>query len=267
MTTTIAGYRSAKELFSNLVLRDLRSKYKRSFLGWTWSLINPLFLTFVYTIVFEYFLKNQPLKAHPSGLRVFSLYLLCGMLPWNFFQASIFGSIGSLVGNANLIKKTYFPRDLLPASTVASNLVSHAIEMGLLLVALLGFGNWRALELLPVTVFLMLVTGVAALGLGLALSVLNVYFRDIEHFMGLLFLMWFFMTPIVYNISNLSHGIQVVLKLNPMADGIQCFHSVLYDGALPGGLELSYFVAFAVVSFVVGRLVFNRFEGRLAEEL
>jgi lipopolysaccharide transport system permease protein len=71
----------------------------------------------------------------------------------------------------------------------------------------------------------------------------------------------------VYNISNLSHGIQVVLKLNPMADGIQCFHSVLYDGALPGGLELSYFVAFAVVSFVVGRLVFNRFEGRLAEEL
>ena len=267
MTTTIAGYRSSKELFSNLVLRELRSKYKRSFLGWSWSLITPIFLTVVYTIVFQYFLKNRPVRVHPSGLKVFSLYLLCGMLPWNFFQASVLGCIGSLVSNANLIKKTYFPRELLPASTVAANIVSHAIEMGLLLAALVAFGNWRALVYLPVTIFLMATMAVLALGLGLTLSVLNVYFRDIQHFMGLLFLMWFFMTPIVYNLDSLQPSIQTILKLNPLADGIQCFHAVLYNGALPGSIEFAYFVGSAVVAFVGGRYVFDRFEGRLAEEL
>jgi ABC-type polysaccharide/polyol phosphate export permease len=267
MTAAIADYRSSKELFFNLVLRELRSKYKRSFLGWTWSLINPIALTVVYTIVFSDFLKSKLATAHPSGLNEFSLYLLCGMLPWNFFQASVQGCIGSLVSNGPLIKKTYFPRELLPASNVASNMVSHAIEMGLLLVALLAFGNWRAAAYLPLVVLLMVVTAVFALGLGLALSVLNVYFRDIQHFMALLFLLWFFMTPIVYSLNNLSKHIQLILKLNPMADGIQCFHSAWYYGTFPGGLELGYFVLSALVAFVVGAWVFNRFEGRLAEEL
>lgn len=267
MTATVAAYRSSKELFYNFVLRELRSKYKRSFLGWTWSLINPIALTIVYTIVFSDFLKSRLSTAHPSGLNEFSLYLLCGMLPWNFFQASVQGCIGSLVGNGPLIKKTYFPRELLPASNVASNMVSHLIEMGLLLVALLAFGNWRAGAFVPMVLFLMLVTAVFALGLGLALSVLNVYFRDIQHFMGLLFLLWFFMTPIVYSLGNLSKHIQFILKLNPMTDGIQCFHRFWYYGTWPGGFEFTYFVVSAMVAFVVGAWVFNKFEGRLAEEL
>jgi ABC-2 type transport system permease protein len=267
VTTSLAEYRSHKELFSNLVLRELRSKYKRSFLGWTWSMINPLALTVVYTVVFEYFLKSNVGPGTPSNLNIFSLYLLTGLLPWNFFQSSVISCIGSLVGNGNLIKKTYFPRELLPAATVTSNIVSHLIEMGLLLTALLAFGNWRALIYLPFVIVLMALTVMMAIGVGLTVSVLNVYFRDIEYLMGILFMMWFFMTPVVYSISARPPHIQALLKINPMADAILSYHQVLYDGTRPGWFQFGYFAICAVVAFVVGRRVFARFEGRLAEEL
>jgi ABC-2 type transport system permease protein len=267
VTATFAAYRSSKELFYNLTLRELRSKYKRSFLGWAWSTVTPLAITVVYTLVFKYFLKSSVPPAEPSGLNVFALYLLSAMLPWNFFQSSVTACIGSLVGNSNLIKKTYFPRELLPTASVASNMVSHAIEMGLLLTAMLSFGNWRALEFLPFTIFLMLVMAVFALGLGLTLSVLNVYFRDIQHFVSILFLMWFFMTPIVYSIDRLGHRAQMILKINPITDAALCFRDSLYNGTHPGWLELGYFVVCAVAALLIGRVVFNRFEGGLAEEL
>ena len=141
------------------------------------------------------------------------------------------------------------------------------IEMGLLLIALLAFGNWRALVYLPITLVLIGVMALFALGLGLTLSVLNVYFRDIQHFMGLVFLMWFFMTPIVYSIEGRSPTVQMILKLNPMTDGVLCFRATLYSGTLPGALEFGYFAAAALTALLVGRIVFNHFEGGLAEEL
>src|SRR5579875_3584867 len=97
--TTVAEYRSSRELFNNLTLRELRSKYKRSFLGWTWSLVNPLVNTLVYTVVFLYFFHIHPSKAEPSGLNVYALSLLCAMLPFNFMQTTVMTSIGSLIGN------------------------------------------------------------------------------------------------------------------------------------------------------------------------
>ncbi len=266
--TTVAAYRSQRELFANLTLRELRSKYKRSFLGWAWSLVNPLAMMFVYTVVFKLFLRVTPSAGKPSGLNVFALWLLCGMLPWIYFQSSVSGCINSLTANANLIKKTYFPRELLPAATVGANLVSHAIEMGLLLVALVGFGDWRALEFLPMTLVLMLIMAVFALGFGLLLGALNVYFRDIEHFMSIIFLVWLYMTPIIYPLT--THGVAryaTILKLNPMTDAVLCYRNTLYNGTMPGPLELGYFAAWAVALFFVGRYVFNRLEGGLAEEL
>lgn len=273
MAATLTELRSHRELLSNLTLRELRSKYKRSFLGWAWSTINPVVYMVVYTIVFKYFMhvKIVPKVPPPSGLNVYALFLLCAMLPFAYFQNSVMGSIGSLVGSSNLIKKTYFPRELLPASTVIANLVSHAIEMGLLLVALLAFGDWRALVYLPLTIVFMLLLAIAALGLGLALSALNVYFRDIEHFMGIIFLVWFFMTPIVYSFETLgptTHPWVIdVLKANPMTDAVLCFRNTLYNGTHPGWFEFAYFAAFSVASFFIGRAVFNRLEGGLAEEL
>lgn len=265
--TTIAEYRASRELFYNLALRDLRSKYKRSFLGWAWSLINPLVNTIVYTVVFAYFLRVQIPPGEPSGLHLYALHLLCAMLPWNFFVSGVTGSIGSLVSNGNLIKKSYFPRSLLPGATVGASLVSHGIEMGLLVFVLVCFGDYQSLYYLPVTALIVLLVAILALGLGLFFSVLNVYFRDIEHFMNILFLVWMYATPIVYPISVVPHKILLFDKLNPMTDASLSLFATMYDGTHPGLLEMSYLAVVAFVTLAIGLKVFSRLEGRLAEEL
>ena len=216
--TSIATYRSSHELFVNLTLRELRSKYKRSFLGWAWSLVNPLANMIVYTIVFKYFLHIKVPPGRPSGLNVFALFLLCAMLPWNFFQLSVSACISSLTGNSALIKKTYFPRRVVSGCAVGAALVNHLIEMGLLLVAVVAFGNYYALEYLPAAVLLTIILIAFPLGLGLMLSALNVYFRDIEHFMSIIFLVWLYLTPIIYPLSVVPARYHTLLKLNPMTD-------------------------------------------------
>ena len=137
-------YLQYRELFHNLTLRELRSKYKRSVIGWGWSMINPIANMLIYTVVFALLLQIKPPFGVPSGLHNYAIMLLAGMLPWNFFQGSIMESMGAMLGNQNLIQKTYFPRELIPGATVASKVVSHLIEMSLLLVAVVCFGNWRA---------------------------------------------------------------------------------------------------------------------------
>jgi lipopolysaccharide transport system permease protein len=265
--TSIAVYRSSRELFANLTLRELRSKYKRSFLGWAWSMINPLANMVVYTIVFKYFLRIKLQVGKPSGLNVFALFLLCGLLPWNYFQISVLSAISSLTGNSALIKKAYFPRELLPGSTVAAALVSHLIEMGLLLVALVAFGNYRALEYLPLVLVLTVLLVLFAMGFGLLLSALNVYFRDIEYLMSIVFLVWFYLTPLIYPFSLIPRRFQGIVKLNPMTDASLAYRDMLYNGTHPGWLEFGYFALWAVGIALIGLAVFNKLEARLAEEL
>lgn len=271
--TAVAEYRGYRELYANLALRELRSKYRRSVLGWTWSMLNPLATMAVYSVVFAYFLKIRFSPGEPSGLRVYALFLLSAMLPWNFFQNCTTGSIATLIGNGNLIKKTYFPRELLPASAVGANLVMHLIEMGILTAVLVGFGNWRAVEFLPVTLVLICILAVFALGFGLLLGVLNVFFRDIEHFTNIFFLIWFYLTPVIYPETYLgSHhvgGISLLTlaRINPMTDFSESFRATLYDGTLPPLKAVLYIIAAAAVMVVIGLSVFRRLEGRLAEEL
>lgn len=265
--TTIETYRGSKELFANLTLRELRSKYKRSFLGWAWSLANPFATMAVYTIVFQFFIRNVPQAVHPSGLHIFALFLLSGMLPWNYFSNSVTGCIGAVLGNSQLIKKTYFPRELLPAAAVAAALVSHLIEMGILLVAMLGFGNWRAVEYLPIILLLTVFMSVFSLGFGMIVSSLNVYFRDVQHFMMILLMIWFYLTPILYSVQTIPAGFHQIIKVNPLADAALSYQQVWYAGGHPGWFEMAYFMVASVVLLVVGLVVFARLEPGFAEEL
>lgn len=263
----VAAYRSSRELFVNLTLRELRSKYKRSFLGWAWSMLNPLATMFVYTIVFSLFFRAAP-PPGVHGLNQYSLFLMCALLPWNFFQISIMGCIGSLVGNAGLIQKTYFERKLLPASNVGANLVSHLIEMGLLVGVLAAFGDWEAVSFIPVTIVLITVMALFAFGMGMLFSALNVYFRDVQHFMNIVLLVWLYLTPVIYPIT--TPGVQrflFLLKLNPMTEMTECFRSVLYYGRLPTATQFGYFLAAALVALVAGWAVFSHFQDDMAEEL
>jgi ABC-type polysaccharide/polyol phosphate export permease len=273
--TRAAEYLSSRELFTHLTLRELRSKYKRSALGWAWSLVNPLASMGIFTIVFRFFLKVQPPRGH-AGLQVFALFLLCGLLPWTYLQNGVTGSIGALVANANLIKKTYFPRELLVAANVASMLVSHLIEMGLLAVVLALFGNFKLVLYLPVVIVLILLLTLYTTGLGLMFSVVNVYFRDVQHFMAILFQLWFYATPIVYpltlvpkkgHVFGVLLPVRRLLDVNPMTDFVQAFRACLYDVRMPSAGAFAYIAAVSLATFALGLFVFGRLEGRLAEEL
>lgn len=264
--TVVAEYRASRELFTNLCMRELRSKYKRSFFGWAWSLANPLAMTAVYTIVFKYFLHTKSVVGHPSGINNFAIYLLCALLPFNFFVASANACMATLVGNGSLIKKSYFKLELLPMSSVAANLVSHLIELGLLLIVVVGVGNYRAILYLPFTVLTLVLITAFTLGLGLLFATFNVFYRDVQYFTSILFTIWFYMTPIVYSLT-LVHRFATWLKLNPMTDAVQAFRSTFYDGAHPGWWELGYLALVAVVTLSLGLWVFGRFKYRFAEEL
>ncbi|HUQ40257.1 MAG TPA: ABC transporter permease [Acidimicrobiales bacterium] len=266
---------SSRELLANLTLRELRGKYKRSVLGWTWSLLNPLATMAIFTFVFRLFLKIQPPVGDPSGLHNFAFFLLCGLLPWNFLANGMSGAIGMLVANGNLIKKVYFPREILVAASVLSWDVSLLIELGVLAVALLIVGS-MVLPWLPVVLLLVVVLSVFVLGVGLGLSVLNVYFRDVQHFLAIFMQLWFYATPVVYPISyvperadvlGLDIPVRTLYDLNPMVRFVGAFRNCLYDLRFPALADLAYMCAAALISLAIGAALFNRLEPRLAEEL
>ncbi|MGH9180062.1 MAG: ABC transporter permease [Acidimicrobiales bacterium] len=273
--TTITEYAASRELMANLTLRELRAKYKRSLLGWAWSLLNPLATMMVFTLVFGYILKVQPPQGDPSGIKNFALFLLCGLLPWNYLTSGVGGAIGNLLANANLVQKTYFPRDLLVASLVASCLTSFLIEMGLLCVGLLILGN-MVLPYIPLALLLIVVLTLFVTGLGLAFSVLNVYFRDVQHLVTIMFQVWFYMNPIVYPITLVPEktkvlGIEVpartIYELNPMVGFVEAFRDLLYHLRMPPAGDLAYLLAVSSLVFAGGMAIFAKLEGRLAEEL
>jgi len=272
-------YKSARELTLNLTLRELKGKYKRSALGWTWSLLNPLATIAIFSIVFKYFLQIKPPDGDPSGLKNFALFLVAALLPWNYLNNGLMGSMGALVGNANLVKKVYFPREALVVSNVASWAYSLLIEFAVAVAIYLLFGN-MVLPWLPVVLLLIAIQSIFVLGLGLLLSVLNVYFRDVQHLITILLLVWFYATPIVYPISYVvdadnkhpelwGHEIPVLFlyKLNPMVRLVEAYRDALYDLRFPPLFDVLYVLVFGLVTLAVGLWAFRRLQGRLAEEL
>jgi ABC-2 type transport system permease protein len=262
---------SSRELMVNLTLRELRGKYKRSVLGWGWSLLNPLASMVIFTIVFSFFLKVKPPVGDPSGLHNFAFFLLCGLLPWNFLNNGMMGGMAALIGNANLIKKVYFPREVLVSAVVAAFDVSFLIELGVLAAALLVAGNF-VIPWIPVVLFLIALFTVFVLGIGLTVSVLNVYFRDVQHFVGILMMLWFYATPIVYPITYVPKewkGIPLrhLYTFNPMVRFAETFRDVMYDLRFPSWNDTLFLVVVSGLTLALGMWVFSKLEGRLAEEL
>jgi ABC-2 type transport system permease protein len=273
--TALREYAESRELVLNLTLRELRSKYKKSVLGWTWSLLNPVASVVIYTIIFSVFLGVNPPRGVPSGLKSFVLFLLCGLVPWNFVSNCLIGTLDSIVGNANLVKKVYFPRELLVVATVASLLVTFCIELSVVAVVLLIAGN-MVLPWIPVAIFLMLLLTVMLLGIGLALSVTNVYFRDVKHFMNIAMQALFYSAPIVYPISQVpvhktvagvSVPVLAIYRLNPLVRFVEAFRDVLYNLRAPALFTMLYLVLWAGGALLVGLRMFHRLEPRLAEEV
>jgi ABC-type polysaccharide/polyol phosphate export permease len=263
---------SRRELFNNLTLRELRSKYKRSILGWTWSLLNPLTSLLIYAFVFGLIFGVQAPEGDPSGIDNFAMFLMCGLLPYNFLSNGLSGGMTSLIGNSNLVKKVYFPREILVAANTASWVVSFLIELAVLAVALVFFGNVIILWI-PMVLALVAVQVVFVLGLALMLSAAAVYFRDLQHLLGLVLQVWFYSAPIVYPMALVEDqlgesGWRITLyNLNPLVRFVEAFRDVMYDMRLPPLDHLAYLIGISLVSLIAGMAVFGRLEGKIAEEL
>lgn len=270
---------AARELLVNLVVRDVRGQYKRTILGRVWSLVSPLTAMLVYTFVFSFIFRIKPEPGDPSGLDVFALWLLCGLLPWTFFSGAVSSSMGSLVGNSGLITKVYFPRMVLPAASVLTVAYNWMFEMLVLTVALLLVGAFLW-PWLPFAILMMVLLALFATGVGLALSVANVYFRDTQYLLTLVLQVWMYLTPIVYPISlvgdqsdrlggllGTSITVLDIYSLNPMLHFVTVFRDLLYDNRWPDPTHVWACIAWTTVSVIVGFVVFVKNERGLAETL
>jgi len=258
-----------RDLIVNLVIRDLKVRYKNSVLGFLWSLLNPLFMMLVFIVVFSIMLPNQRVANFP-------VFILCALLPWNFFATSVIGSTNSVVGNGHLITQVYFPREVLPLSSVLSNLVNFLLALIVLFAMIFVFqvhlSFWALL--LPLVILIQVIFTV---GVAFILSTLNVYYRDTQVIMEVVMLAWFFLTPIFYPIDILPqrqilfgfaldvHRLAYIL--NPMASLIASYRVILYSGAPPAFDFLSRTFVTALAVALIGYGVFLRYSRFFAEEL
>jgi ABC-type polysaccharide/polyol phosphate export permease len=271
---SVAEVAASRELLVNLTAREVKGKYKRTALGQVWSLVNPLAQMLIYSLVFGVLLPSQLPTARPSGLDVFALWLTSALLPWLLFANVLVSGMSSLIANENLVKKVYFPRSSLVISTALAGLFTSAFEMSVLVVVIYLFGGNPTIFLPAVVVFMVLVAALA-LGLGFMLAVANVYFRDTQHFVAIVMQMLFYLTPIVYTIDRVKsvsnhpgrHWIVDVYQLNPLERFSEVFRDLLYNNRWPALGATLYCVVVPLVVLVLGFALFNRFEGRLAEEL
>jgi lipopolysaccharide transport system permease protein len=269
MRASLAEVWRYRELLFNLTVRDLKVRYKNSVLGIGWSLLNPILMMLVFTLVYTVMLGQ-------SNRHDYAAFILCGLLPWYFFSGSIMGGTGSIVNNGYLIKKVYFPRVVLPTSIMLSNLVNFLVALPVYFVLswLLGVRFTPYVLFLPVVI---VVEMIFIEGVSLLLSSANVFYRDVQQVMEVLILAWFFLTPIIWDVNTLPvskviMGVEVPVQrltyiLNPMASIITTYRDILYYGRSIGW---DFFLRTAVTSLIVlvaGFYAFNRLKGRFAEEV
>lgn len=264
---------ATRELLTNLVMRDIKGQYRRTFLGQLWSIVNPLATMIVYTIVFAVIFRAQPPPGDPSGLDLYPLWLMSGLLPWSFFTRVVNGGLTSVVSNAGLIKKVYFPRMQLPLAVMLSTGFTWSIELSVLIIVLSILGGLPILWI-PLLLVAMILLAMFAAGLSMMLAILNVHFRDTQHFMSIILQMWMYLTPIIYPIrlvedvaARSGDWVLALYRLNPMERFVAVFRNLLYDNRLPALDDALICVGVSVVVFLIGYLVFSQNERRLAELL
>jgi ABC-type polysaccharide/polyol phosphate export permease len=248
-----------RALVKNLVFKDLKLKYRDSILGVVWSLLNPLLLLVVYTVAFKSILRVQT-ENYPY-------FLLAGLLPWNFFASSLTASTQAITGNANLIKKVYFPRETLPIATVLFTFSQLLLALAVFLPALLLISgvrpHWTAILFIPLLLFHVLFT----LGLAFILATCTAFFRDVAHLTEVAVVLLFWMTPIVYPATMAPEKLQLVFKLSPPAAFAIAYQDVLFWGRLPEELVLATLLGGTFAALLGGYALFHRFSPAFAEQV
>jgi len=269
MNTTAVASHSIKDTFIEVIKyrplvlalteRHLATRYRGSFLGFLWSILNPLCLMLVYVLVFHYYMRTPSEVNYP-------VFLFCGLLPWIWTSSALVEGTLSVVSSGHLITKSMFPPQILPVVSVVTTLINFLLSLPLLIIFMVAIGHpltW-ALFFLPVLIalhFLFLV------GLSIGLSALNVFFRDVQHVLQNFLTFLFFLCPIVYPETVVPDRFRFSLDLNPFALFTQCYHSIVLQGSLPTPSQLVYLCACTGVTLLAGNALFVRYREGFAEML
>jgi len=248
-----------RELLYFLTWRDVLVRYKQAVLGVAWAILQPLLTMVVFTMVF-----NRALKVTGDPDLPYAVFSFSGLLPWQFFSGALTRSGVSLVGNANLLTKVYFPRLIIPISAVIAGLVDFVISFIVFLILMGAYGIFPGWEIVLLPVFLVLAV-ITALAVSLWLSALNVLYRDVQHLIPFLVQLWMFVSPVIYSISDIPTGpIRAVYSINPMTGVIGGFRWALLGQEFPGGY-MWISIGVVVVLFIGGLFYFKRMERVFAD--
>lgn len=248
-----------REMIRSLIRRELRGKYKASVLGFLWTFLNPLFQLFVYTIVFSVILR--------SGIDDFYLYLFIGLVPWNFFNASVAGGASCVVSQENLIKKIYFPRMALPIACVTSAFINMLLTSVITFLFLLFEGHGFCVNALLYLPIIAIIEYIFAIGMCMIVSALDIFFRDMEYILGIITMAWMYLTPIMYTMEMIPEEIRGIFLLNPMTAIIRAYQDILYFKKIPEVATLTTAAVLGIFFCVVGYVVFESLQRKFAEEL
>ena len=247
-----------REMLKTSIKKDIGGKYKNSFLGVLWSFVNPLLQILVYAIIFPLIMK--------SDIENYVVFMVCGLIPWNYFSTVINRSSFTMIENGNIIKKVYFPREILPISVATSETVTFLISSILILLFTFGYGLGITINIVFYPLVLV-VQYVMLLGISLIVSSVTVYFRDLQHFIGVLLQLFFYATPIVYAVDVIPANFRWILKFNPMTYIIEGYRDIFWGQTMPDISTLLIVLAIGIVLCIVGYLIFNKLQKRFAEEL
>ena len=248
-----------REMIFSLVRRDLKGRYKGSVLGFLWTFINPLLQLLVYTFVFSIVMR--------SGIDDYYLFLFVALVPWIFFSTSVSGGSSCIWAQQDMVKKIYFPREVLPIAFVTSQFVNMLLSFLVIFVVLLVSGkelNPVALLCLPI---IMIVEYLLALGMAMLSSAITVYIRDLEYILGIITMAWQFLSPVMYSVDQVPEEVRGIFFANPMTPIIVAYRDILYYGKMPELDTLLHAVLVGVGLLFVGTILFGRLKRHFAEEM
>lgn len=253
--TELYAYR---EMLKSLVRKDLKTRYKGSVLGFLWTFINPLMQLAIYALIFPFLMRVEE--------KNYAMFLFVALLPWLFFSTSLQTSTECIVENYNLVKKIYFPRQVLPLSVATAGFVNYlygllVVLAGMLIARMHLTWNFLYLPLLLVILY------VTVSGFCLMFSAMNVYIRDLEHIVNIVTMAWFYATPIVYPLNMLPEWLQKILLFNPMTPLVEGVRDVIYYGSSPQWEHIGIAAIESLVIFIAGVWIFNKLEPGFAEEI
>lgn len=252
----IYNYRT---MITSLIQRDLRGRYKGSVLGFAWTFLNPLLQLLVYTIVFSTIMR--------AGIEDYYLFLFVALIPWIFFSASLTGGASCILVQKEMVKKIYFPREVLPIAQVTCQLVNMLLSLLVVFAALLVSGKGINLGVIWYLIPVIFVEYLLALGIAFVSSALTVYFRDLEHVLVIIAMAWQFLSPVMYSVDMIPEKLQNFFMLNPMSPILIAYRDILYYKQAPKLNTLLQAVVLGVGCLIIGWFLFGKLEKHFAEEL